>query len=134
MTLYLDSSALIKRYIREPGTREVARLLELDVRWVAANHGYTEVAINLRRRLVEADVGPAASLFEEDWARILVVDVDDQLCHRAGDLGVEHGLQTLDALHLAAAERAGGPELTFVTFDTRLAGAARALGFPVAGV
>jgi hypothetical protein len=133
VTLYLDSSALLKRYIREPGTREMARLLELEVRWVAANHGYTEVAINLRRRLVETDVGPAASLFEEDWARILVIDVDDLLCHRAADLAVDHGLQTLDALHLAAAERAGGPELTFVTFDSRLAGAARQMGFPVAG-
>ena len=47
---------------------------------------------------------------------------------------MEYDLRTLDALHLAAAERAGGPELTFVTFDTRLAEAARAMGFPVAGV
>jgi predicted nucleic acid-binding protein len=56
------------------------------------------------------------------------------LCRRAAALGPEHGLRTLDALHLAAAERAGGAELTFLTFDARLAGAARAMGFPVAGI
>jgi predicted nucleic acid-binding protein len=56
------------------------------------------------------------------------------LCRRAGVIGVAHWLRTLDALHLAAAERAGGAELTVVTFDDRLAAAARAMGFPVAGV
>lgn len=43
------------------------------------------------------------------------------------------GSWTLDALHLAAAEQAGGRELPFVTFDLRLAEAARALGFTVIG-
>jgi len=36
--------------------------------------------------------------------------------------------------YVAAAERAGGRSLPFVTFDLRLAQAARALGFTVIGV
>jgi predicted nucleic acid-binding protein len=44
------------------------------------------------------------------------------------------GARTLDALHLAAAERAGGRSLPVLTFDVRLAEAARRLGFAVLGV
>lgn len=134
MTLYLDSSALLKRYILEPGSDAVSDTLERDPRWVAANHTYTEVSIALNRRLGMVDAGPATGLFDEDWVRTLVIDIDDAICRRAADLGIEHYLRTLDALHLAAAERAGGSELTFVTFDTRLGDAARAMGFVVADV
>ncbi len=43
------------------------------------------------------------------------------------------GSRTLDALRLAAAERADGRSLPFLTFDTRLAQAAGTLGFTVIG-
>jgi predicted nucleic acid-binding protein len=42
-------------------------------------------------------------------------------------------VRTLDALHLGAAERVGGAALPFVTFDRRLAAAARRLGWTVLG-
>lgn len=134
MTLYLDTSALLKRYIQEPGSALVEALLAGDPRWMAANHGYPEVSINLARRLSSADLGVAVVAFEGDWSRMLVIGLDDRLFRRAANLGATLGLQTLDSMHLAAAERAGGAELTFVTFDDRLAAAARSMGFPVAGV
>ena len=134
MTLYLDASALLKRYIAEPGSSLVHTLLAGDQSWVAANHSYPEVVINLQRRLPSSSVEVAVAAFESDWSRVLVVRLDDRLCHRAAELGPPVGLQTLDAMHLAAAERAGGAELTVVTFDDRLAAGARAMGFPVAGV
>jgi len=134
LTVYLDSSALFKRYVREIGTTTLSKLLDDDDRWVAANHVFTEVQINLKRRLVDVDLGPASALFEEDWSRILIIGLDDRLCRRAASIGAERGVRTLDAMHLAAAERAGGAELTFVTFDSRLAAAARSMGFPVAGI
>ena len=134
MTLYLDANALFKRYVAEPGSEVVERLLFGDSKWVAANHTYVEISINLGRRLGRDTLPVATARFERDWEAIRVVVLDDVLCRRAADIGVEHDLRTLDALHLAAAERAGGPELTFVTFDTRLAEAARAMGLQVAGV
>lgn len=39
----------------------------------------------------------------------------------------------MDALHLAAAERAGGRSMAIVTYDVRLGQAARSLGFAVIG-
>lgn len=99
--------------------------------WVIANHAYVEISIALDRRLDGIALKAATDRFERDWEAGAVVDLDDTLCGRAADLGVQHRVRSLDALHLAAAERAGGAALTFLTFDTRLADAARSMGFPV---
>jgi uncharacterized protein len=133
LTLYLDSTALFKRYVSEVGTELVAESLGKDAMWVTANVAFTELSINLPRRLDLPAVQVAAAQLERDWQRIRVVKVDDTLCRRAVVLGIDHALRTLDAIHLAAAERAGGPETTFLTFDIRLAAAARTMGFPVLG-
>lgn len=125
---------MAKRYIDEPDSDDAAAVLLADERWVAANHIYTEISLVLGRRLGGRALAEAAARFERDWDTIQVVLLDDTLCRRAAAIGVQHRLRTLDALHLAAAERAGGPELTLVTFDTRLADVARSMGFPVAGV
>jgi predicted nucleic acid-binding protein len=133
LTLYLDASALFKRYVAEPGSDAVLSLLMADPMWVSANHAYVEISVNLGRRLGERTLPIATAQFERDWDAVRVVAMDDALCRRAAAIGVERNVRTLDALHLAAAERAGGPDVTFVTFDARLGDAARAMGFPVAG-
>lgn len=134
MTLYLDSSALAKRYVEEPDGEVVATILMSDDGWATGNHTYTEVSIALGRRLDDSTLVSAAARFELDWDTIRVVHLDGVLFRRAAAIGVEHRLRTLDALHLAAAERAGGEELTFATFDRRLGNAARSMGFPVVGI
>ena len=65
--------------------------------------------------------------------RTFVVALDETVSRRAAELGIASGSRALDALHLAAAERAGGRSLPVFTFDIRLAQAARSLGFPVVG-
>ncbi len=40
----------------------------------------------------------------------------------------------LDALHLAAVQRVGGPAVPLLTFDVRQAQAARSLGLTVVGI
>lgn len=52
---------------------------------------------------------------------------------RAATVAETTGVRSLDAIHLAAAQSAGGTQLTFVTFDLRQAQAARSLGFTVLG-
>lgn len=133
MTIYVDSSALVKRYVDEPESDAAERVLLSDDAWLTANHTYVEVVLALARKLTEADLPLAREAFEADWSRMLVVAVDHETCRRAATIGSETQTRTLDALHLAAAERAGGRRLRFVTFDLRLADAARLLGFPVVG-
>ncbi len=133
MTLYVDSSALAKRYVAEEESDRAESLLLSDPDWVTANHSFVEISLVLDRRLGEDERRIAAETFERDWSRMLVVSLDDRVCRRAASLGSLAGARTLDALHLAAAERAGGLSLPIVTFDLRLARAARAVGFTVLG-
>jgi predicted nucleic acid-binding protein len=127
VTLYVDSSALAKRYVAEPDSDAAEAILLADPRWVTAGHTYVEVTLALARRLDEDDVSRAQESFERDWARIHVV------CRRAAAIGVVTGARTLDALHLAAAERAVGRSGPLFTFDVRLAQVARSMGFAVLG-
>lgn len=130
--LYLDASAMFKRYVAEVGSDRVETTMMGDDVWVTANHAYVEISIALARRLDGVALAVGTDRFERDWEAVAVVDIDDTLCRRAADLGVQHQVPTLDAMHLAAAERAGGAALTFLTFDTRLGDAARSMGFPIA--
>ncbi len=133
MSLYVDASALVKRYVDEPERVEAERILTADPVWVSGLHAYTEVRLAIARRLMEEDLSDRQRAFELDWRRVAVVDIDEPLTRRAADLGEVTQVRTLDALHLAAAERAGGRSLPIVTFDIRLATAARTLGFTVLG-
>ena len=133
MTLYVDSSALAKRYVAEPDSDAAESILLADPRWVTAGHTYVEIALALARRLDEDDVSRAKEAFERDWARIHVVNLDDVVCRRAAAIGAVTGARTLDALHLAAAERAVGRSGPLFTFDVRLAQIARSMGFAVLG-
>jgi uncharacterized protein len=129
--LYADSSALAKLYVEERGSTVAAQLLGGE-RWTTARHGYVEVRRAMHRRLPARRLGAARDAFEESWRDTEVVELDDDTCRIAADLVETTGVKALDALHLAAAQRAGG-ELTFVTFDVRQAEAARLLGWNVAG-
>ena len=133
MTLYVDSSALIKRYVAEVDSDRADAVLLGDPEWVTGRHTYVEVSLALHRRLDETARQSVVDAFEQDWERTFVVALDDAVCRRAAELGIAAGARSLDALHLAAAERAGGRSLPVFTFDVRLAQAARALGFVVVG-
>ena len=132
-SIYVDSSVLVKRYVDEPDSDRAEAFLLGDPAWVTAQHAFVEVAIALARRTATAAYGRAMTAFEADWSRLSVVAVDDTLCRRAARIGAETGTRTLDALHLAAIERLGPGTLPLITFDLRLAQAARVMGFAVLG-
>jgi hypothetical protein len=133
VTLYADSSALIKRYVAEDDSEAADAVLLADPEWVTGRHTFVEVTLAIHRRLGDAERRVAVEAFERDWERTYVVALDDAVCRRAAELGIATGARSLDALHLAAAERAGGRSLPIVTFDVRLGHAARSLGFGVVG-
>jgi predicted nucleic acid-binding protein len=133
VTLYVDSSALIKRYVAEDDSDLAEAVLLGDTEWVTGRHTLVEVLLAIHRRLGDAERGSATASFERDWERSFVVAIDDAVCRRAAEFGVETGARSLDALHLASADRAGGRSVPIVTFDVRLGLAARALGFSVIG-
>lgn len=134
MTIYVDSSSLLKLYFDEPDSDACEALLLSDPSWVTARLTNVEVRRNLTRQLKGRTLAQAREQFQRDWLTMTIVELSDELCESAANLAEIHTVRTLDALHLAAARLAGGGVLPFVTYDLRQAQAARELGWSVLGV
>jgi len=125
--LYLDASALVKRYVEEEGSDSLIEAMQVAGAWAMCRIGYVETA-----RAVRLAAGKvAAKRFIADWPSFEVVEVDGSLAEHAAGLAFAEGLRSLDALHLAAALLLVAPELTFATWDLRLHRAAERRGLTV---
>lgn len=133
MTLYVDTSALLKRYIDEADSERAVELLTSDATLVTGRHTIVEVRRNLARMLAPNDATAARAAFVADLESIAIVELDAATCELAATIAEQSGVRSLDAMHLGAARRLG-TALTFLTFDVRQAHAARTIGFAVAGV
>jgi hypothetical protein len=134
----VDASAFAKRYLRESGDAIVAEIWDRDLPLVTSFVSIVEVRSALAsarrsRRLSRTAATAAARLLQDDWERVAQVVVDGVVSDAAQALVSRHRLRTMDAIHLASASlfRAASPLL--LTFDDRLARAARAEGLAVAG-
>lgn len=136
MTLYLDTSSLVKLYINEPGTDAVRKLVDEATIVVTSGLAYPETRAALARRRRERVLLPGAFAlakrrFEEDWPKYLAADVTSSICREAGELAERYRLRGYDAVHLASfaevARRAGTRQTRFSSFDDRLNQAARAV-------
>jgi predicted nucleic acid-binding protein len=132
MSLYVDSSALLKRYVDEPDSDTTEALLRSDQLLLTGRHTIVDVRRNLARLLDEPDAAAARSAFNDDLRAFSIVELDEVTCDSAAAIAELTGARTLDALHLAAAQRVGSA-VPFLTFDVRQAQAARSLGLTVVG-
>lgn len=124
--IYLDSSALVKLIVHEPESRPLRMYLRREPRRVSCALARTEVL-----RAVRPGGPIVIELARRLLRRVDLIRLDDALLDAAGMLEPV-GLRSLDAVHLAAAQLVA-PELrAVVTYDRRMADAARALGFAVA--
>lgn len=133
MTTYVDSSALLKRYVAEPDSEVADRLLAADNVLVTSWVTVAEVGRNLARLVNRSDLADLRRQCQVDLDEFALVAVDQVVCEAAAEIGEQLGVRTLDAIHLACARRLQVPGLTFVTFDLRQAQAARSMGFAVVG-
>lgn len=132
MTAYVDSSALLKLYLDEPETPVAFAVMHQHDVWTTARHTLIEVRRNLVRVLAGDELMTARTAFDEDWAKIAVVELEHAVCEAAARLAERTGIRTLDALHLGAAEVAGaGDGLPVITFDRRVRDVAYTLGWHV---
>jgi predicted nucleic acid-binding protein len=133
VTLYVDSSALLKRYIAEPDSDRADELLASDENLITARHTIVEVRRNLARLLRERALAEAGTAFASDLASLAIVELDEATCELAATIAEQIGVRSLDALHLGAVQRVGASDVSLLTFDLRQAQAARSLGFAVVG-
>jgi uncharacterized protein len=133
VSLYVDSSALLKRYVQEPDSEAAESLLRSDSSLLTARHTIVEVRHSLARLLDAPDAAAMRAAFGRDLEALSIVELDSATCDSAAAIAEVTGARTLDALHLAAAQRVGGAAVPFLTFDLRQAQAARSLGLTVIG-
>ncbi len=131
MTTYVDTSALLKRYVAEADSAVADEILAGAGTLVTARHTVVEVRRNLARLLGGEDLARARATFVADLAAISIVELDADTCAAAASIAEASGVRTLDALHLAAAQRVAESGMRFLTFDARQAQAARVLGLEV---
>ncbi|MGH9064296.1 MAG: type II toxin-antitoxin system VapC family toxin [Acidimicrobiales bacterium] len=125
--MYLDASALVKRYVAEPGSDLVRSAMQAAERWYICRIGFVETV-----RAVGLAAGRSATrAVSEEWPSFGVVEVDQELAERAAGLALDEGLRSLDALHLAAALLLPSEETVLATWDRRLHAAAQSHGLSV---
>lgn len=127
MTLYLDASAIVKRYVAEPGSDAVVEALLERGEWVCSALAFAEVFGALSR--ASGGSPTQAARFREEWHLFTPIAVDKPLIESAAELGVAEDLRTVDAIHLASAVAIGTEETLFATWDRRLHAAAGRRGF-----
>lgn len=139
MTLYMDASAIVKRYAREAGT-EVVLAAYRDYPSVAtAMISAAEVPAALAKAvrvgaMTEAGAAEAVSAFQLHWPDHVRINLTEDLAVRAGELAWSFGLRGYDSVQLASAlaySQTRAEQVTLMTFDRQLWQAARQAGLSV---
>lgn len=125
MATYVDSSAIVKLAVREPESVALRRYLRRRRTLVSSALARAEVLRALLPAGEEAVVRGRSVL-----ARFDLVRVNDRVLNAAGLLRPPE-LRTLDAVHLATAQLLGDELRALVTYDARMAEAAKGLGYRV---
>ena len=108
MICYLDTSALLKLYVREPGSEMVRKLVDEAAVVATSKVAYPEARAALARGrreglLREKEYRQVVVALQNDWPRYLAVEVSDSLVWLAGELAEKHHLRGFDSIHLASA-------------------------------
>jgi len=121
---YVDASALAKLVLAEPGSAEMQRWYIENDKVLCSRIGIVET-----RRAVGRHLHDPVHL-DLVLRSVDVIEFDVEIARRAASIGPP-STKTLDAIHLASAVQVGPAIGAFVTYDDRLADAARLVGLPV---
>ncbi len=136
MIVFLDTSALFKRYVNEAHSPAVLALCEQSTYIAVSRISWVEAHAALARRAREApNDGPllmqAKQLFVQDWDAFLLIEPIQSVLELAADFADTFALRAYDSVQLASAKTlldAATEPVTFTCFDTRLNKAASVLG------
>lgn len=144
MTRYfLDSSALVKRYVPEPGTAQIRAITvpsagdTILIAHITSAEIVSAAVRRAREGSIPARVARAIRLLVDRHAsrEYRVIGLTGRVIQRAEDLLELYPLRVYDSMQLASAIESNGPlvaaglpPLTFVSADTRLLPIAEAMG------
>ena len=139
MILYIDTSALVKRYIREARSDEVIKIIERSEGVGSSILTRVEMAATFAKAVrlgwVEAkSASHAWKDYLDHWPSFTRLVVSTGMVERASELAWEYGLRGYDAMHFASAliwQDALVSPITLATFDRNLWLAAQKSGMDV---
>ena len=132
--IYLDSSALVKRYVQEEGTDFVKSILAGHGLITTSKLTYPEILSALMRKVRAGEIerktfNGIVEMFDKDWDHVLVLDFHNDLLQIVKVVIEKHPLKAADAIHLSSAlwlKLSSKADVTFVASDSNLLKAAQA--------
>ena len=128
MILYLDASALVKRYIAENDSERVNAWIGIADVVLTGLITRVEVAAAIvraqRMKIISPEAASAAlRVFRSEWENFHRLPITENTVVRGDFLSCEHNLRGYDATHLACAliwQETLGQPVTLATFDHQL--------------
>ena len=138
---YFDTGVLVKRCVREAGSRQAAQLLR-RYRFLSSALVSVEALAAFSRRktageLSERSFTAIVARIRSDRDHWELVELTPAVLNRAEETIEKVKVQTLDALHIASAlvfQDLSGMHVSFITADEQQRNAARLVGRPVTWV
>ena len=136
MILYLDTSALLKKYFKEAGSRDIITRWKEATGIVTSSVAYAETMASFYRKKREVNIDAKSfevllDTFRRDWGSFIRVEVSDDLNDRIEKTIAKHPVRGFDAIHLASAllvhELVRG-DFLFACYDKKLNLAAQKAG------
>ena len=139
MNLYLDTSALVKRYVEETGSEDVLDWMDRAEMIGTGLVTRAEVASAITRAtrmnyLTNQTSRKTLDKFRQEWESIHRLPINEELIARADFMACQYGLRGYDAVHIAATliwQEALMEPVTLATYDQELAIAGRNSGLQV---
>lgn len=139
MNVFIDSSALVKVFVNEPGTSVIQpfiidafvnpHIFLITSAITKAEMMTAFSALRRGRNLSQRQFEEAVTRFQERWQEFSVPDVTTTLIDRSGDIGLQNKLKGADAFQLASALEVDTD--IFISTDNDLNTAAAAYGLAV---
>jgi len=109
MICYLDTSALVKIYVAEEGSKIVKEKVNLASLVATSKVAYPEARAAFARARREGILTDAAyqvvvDNFNAEWLAYYKLELTDRICYLAGTLSEKHSLRGFDSIHLASAK------------------------------
>ncbi|HOU12313.1 MAG TPA: type II toxin-antitoxin system VapC family toxin [Anaerolineae bacterium] len=106
--IYLDTSALVKLYVREPGTDDVLQLVKNSTSIGTAIISRAEAAAAFSKAIrvgyiTSTEGRTAGEAFLDAWPSVVRLAINETIISQAGSLAFTYGLRGYDAVHLATA-------------------------------
>ena len=130
--IYFDSSALVKRYLREVGSESVNAILISEKTIATSKLAYPEILSAFMRKhcageLAQKPLRSVIDQFESDWKYFFIIEFHDDLFPAIKVLIEKYPLKGADTVHLSSAlwlKHTAREDVKFVASDLNLLKAA----------